>query len=613
MVNKIKAYKEKNGVLVDSSQLEFVDAYKTTDGNIFLSELEAYKYETSYLENKKQPDKSVTISIDDIDNRILFVNGIEINGNVKQYSIPELVANSCLNIPESPGIYMWFNILEKFPYCGSANNMRNRVSSFVNPNNKTYAGKKINTVRARYENVHNFAWKLLILEIGIEEKNLLDRENFYVNKFNSINSGYNIMQPIAVKENNEISAYDKALMKYAFETFKRRVKDWNMTIGGTMSLEEYSKNYKIGEAPAGEKRNKFNPNVKYASFRLPCFFKRKNVIEVDDLIYLPMKVVQIIDNGKTGFRNKDDMFPTSMICYRAYDKSYYALCDKNTIFDNPIDAAKYRIESFRNEILSFINEIEYGDLYIFLRDCTIDTFIDLCYHDSERVKDFINGKSGETTTSIPISGILNKNSAAMIARHYEQMINNIAAFGLEVSESLSFENYVLQFPSELFGKRDNDKYPSFRLTSYLEGKSVIGVEDIVYLPYGIAKHLDKPKIWQMKNSDAGKIPDFMSFANLTKKYTAVGLCGRYYDTLKEALCAYLKLILNKFDNILDLNNPYYCCINFDIDEKLLNYIKSMNYETLLRISFKNPEPLINIINSKSNIIEAETAASMATS
>ena len=174
MVDKVKAYKLGNGTIISCEEITSVDAYKTSDGTLFENELEAYRYETKYLEDtSSRPIINVKYG-----DRITEVNGIKINENIKQYPIAELIATSCESIPEVPGVYMWYNIFESSSYSGSAKELKNRVIAFVNANNRTYAGKKINEIREKYFKVHNLAWVLLILEENVQESLLLERENF---------------------------------------------------------------------------------------------------------------------------------------------------------------------------------------------------------------------------------------------------------------------------------------------------------------------------------------------------------------------------------------------------------------------------------------------------
>lgn len=584
MVNKVMAFKTIDGVIFSGEEITPIDAYKTSDGTLFDNELEAYKYETAYLE------KTVSRPVVKYGEKISKVNGVEIEENVKQYTIAELIASSCNLIPSVSGIYMWYNVFEKSSYSGSASNLRNRVMSFVNVNNKTYAGKKINEIREKYSKVHNLAWVLFILEENIEEKLLLERENFYINKFNLISSGYNTMHPVVTVDENRIEPYKIAEARYPFSSLINRIKDWGFKVGESITIEEFARHFRSKSTHVA---GGHDPKSRFLSFRVNAVMHKKNIIEFCDLIFLPRKFVDIVDSGLKAFGKKGSEYP-SIIKYRKYDDVYIPLCNSTVSFKSPVEAVNYCIELKRDTLLSLITPEEFGEVYYFMKNITTDDFIDLCYHDAERLKNFFRENCFTEKDASEPCDCSNKILDKTVDKHYYDLVTNIESFGLKCSENLTVENYRFMFPRD-FRKCDIDEYLSFRLPTYIKGKNTVGMEDLVILPYGISKHLDKVKVWNMKRSFDGEIPDFMSY-NGIKGYTAVGLCGRYYGTIKETLCAYLDLILKKIGTIIGNDEYTWKHIDYEIDETCRDKILSMTREDIVKICFNNPEPLIEILN-----------------
>lgn len=590
MVNKIKAYKLSNGTIINCEEVMPINAYKASDGTLFEDELEAYRYETKYLEDaSSRPIINVKYG-----ERITEVNDIKINESIRQYPIAELIATSCEFIPEVPGIYMWYNIFEKSSYSGSAKNLKARVTSFVNANNKTYAGKKINEIREKYFKVHNLAWVLFILEESIEENLLLERENFYINKFKCINCGYNTVHPVAEIVDEAIRPYKIAEARYPFSTFVNRIEGWGYKVGESITIEEYTKHFR--EKSTGEAGG-YDPKSRYLSFRLNAVMYKKSTIEFSDLVFLPRKFVDIVDCGRFAFNRKNNAASIpSIIKYRKYDGVYVPCCNSTVSFKTAIDAVKYCIKIRKDELLNSITPEEFGDAYYFIKDISMDNFIELCYHDADRLKEFIY--SDAFTEKDASEAVIEKDDRKrkIVNKFYESLIENIELFGLKCSENLTFENYYNEFPFEEFNRCDTNKFLSFRLPIYLSNKEIVGIEDLAILPYGISKHLDKIKFWNMKDSAIGQIPDFMKYSR-ERGYSAVGLCGVYHNTIKDALCAYLDLILKKFEILLANDGYEWERINYEIDEVYKDKILCMTREELVRICFYNPEPLIEILNS----------------
>lgn len=712
-------------------------AFKTSDGSIFESELDAYKYENMCLEKISSETNGINVVLsNDFIKPITEINGIQIEKNIKSFDVKSILDSNGNSIPNNPIIYLWYNIIEKTPYVGSSKNPTNRVLNFIDFETFKYAGSKINNARERFKAIGSLVWKLFILEENVSDDLLSEREQYYINKFNSIEDGYNISNPVNVKCSDK--TYKKELATQAYYSMIKRIKNWGMNFDETISLENFIESY----VPNNSGINPYD--ALYFSFRLPCFMKNKNVVSFDDLIKLPRRVNDIIDCGKTGFRNDDDIYPTSMIRYRACDNVYLALNDVTKTFNTPYEAVSYRIESLKNDI---INNID-GEELNFIKSLCINDFIKLCYHDFDKVinflensrKDFedvtnekeiidnnsditkqkshqiikINDKVleykrmftsndllpvnrykhfknaqasvfmcyntveklafiGKTEDSVhslakffyvgPFGGKkldlarkkyfddkdvwklftleenLQKNELVetqkyyvnlyntinngynttmpkdipyektgkakitkstgnehkkLIKNHYTIFIGNVEKFGYKLSNDFTFDIYNDMFTYDFY-KRDVDKYISFRIPCFIYDYNIVTQKNICYLPYGISKHIDCLKRWEFNKTESGKlIPNFIRYNKHTDEYTAVGLCGRYYSSLKCALEAYLQLLLNKFKNIL--NSGY---LKFDIDTEIIEFLENMDCEMLLKLCFENPDKLIEIIKKPS--------------
>ena len=170
-----------------------ISAFKTTDGSIFESELDAYKHENMCLEKRNNETNGINIVLsNDFIKPITEINGIQLEKNIKSFDVKSILNSYGNCIPNNPIIYLWYNIIEKSPYIGSSKNPKNRVLNFIDFETFKYAGNKINNARERFKSINSLVWKLFILEENISEDLLAEREQFYINKFNSIKYGYNI-------------------------------------------------------------------------------------------------------------------------------------------------------------------------------------------------------------------------------------------------------------------------------------------------------------------------------------------------------------------------------------------------------------------------------------
>jgi group I intron endonuclease len=214
--------------------------YKTDDGRVFYSEVEALRHENSFLQNEK---KRLISEKEILSNDIVKLK--DPGFKIRKYdgmSIPYDKQKLLDRIPEQPGVYMWTCIDDNYKkYVGSARNLRARAGTFLNFNT-FYGGQKINEAREKYNDTAS--WSYSVLEFCNEDE-LIEREGYYISAFDTLSGGYNgcltTSRPeIKYKGNPSpeiVSKYEKFLhssmfanMKpkrkqelYPFEDFKKQV------------------------------------------------------------------------------------------------------------------------------------------------------------------------------------------------------------------------------------------------------------------------------------------------------------------------------------------------------------------------------------------------------
>ena len=342
-----------------------IEAFITSDGTLFTNELEAYKYECSYL------DKIVN----DSSNGFITRNGIAIDYK-KCYTMKQL--SPCLSlsgctVPHSPGCYMWYNTKEQKGYVGSTEDLFRRCSDFLRFGTK-YAGGKIED--ARKECKDDFVY--LILEETKDANTLTDLENFYIEKYDTIKNGYNSRQAQESQFRTKCTEEEKQRYKSAqltFNTIIKHIKEWGMEVGETLTFEKWLETYSVG---------------KTYNFRLPCFMGNTNTVEFSSLMELGNTMKMLLDKTHYGYRTETDEFPSSMIRYRQSDGKYLAIGNDSRTFSKPIDALTYYAEEhIRTKIIGLLNNNNDSNVndkvYEFIKNASCDDLIRLRYKDSERI------------------------------------------------------------------------------------------------------------------------------------------------------------------------------------------------------------------------------------
>lgn len=86
------------------------------------------------------------------------------------------------------GIYMWTLKKNGHSYIGRSVDIERRKKEFMCFSKYRYSGKVINRARKKYSNID--MWDYTILEL-CEEKDLLQKEKYYIQKYDTYKNGYN--------------------------------------------------------------------------------------------------------------------------------------------------------------------------------------------------------------------------------------------------------------------------------------------------------------------------------------------------------------------------------------------------------------------------------------
>lgn len=364
-----------------------IKAYLTTDGSLFINELDAYKHECFYLQNVVDSGK-LRKNVDNNKQNCGFFtcNGIEVKP-ISVYNIDRLKTH-LVHPAHAPGIYMWFHIPTSKGYVGSAEDLFRRCSDFLRTETK-YANEEIDKIRKN--DLDNFVY--FILEYVEDIQDLTERENYYINYYDTIKNGFNnrlaLERPLKTKLTDE-EKKERERLKYAmgtFETLKKYIYEWGMKLGNTLTLEKWANIYKLDQT--------VQPNC----FRISCFMQNKEIVEFDDLLPLGNTIKMLIDKPHYGYRTETDAFPSAMIRYRQSDKKYLSIGNDSKTFLNAKDALIYHVnERIRYKLIDLLDSKYNCDEKIkskvsyFLKECSIEDVIKLKYKDSEKIINFLDNQ-----------------------------------------------------------------------------------------------------------------------------------------------------------------------------------------------------------------------------
>jgi hypothetical protein len=261
--------------------------YKTVDGIEFDTKENALVWENDLYkrENRQYKEENSTLK-----RKVSVLQEIQDKTNKKD----------ALNlVPEMPGVYMLTNPYDNFKkYIGSAVNLRKRYQDFLNENSG-YSGKKINTAKSKTK---PHLWTHTILEL-CDTQNLEDRENHYINAFNSINAGYNYGPSRRLENTNQYTYEEKKLKSKIDSNYKTFEESFNLgryhsertvknngeikvSSWGKLMLYDVNKNDLWTKKEQAIELNNGNKVV------INCSLLRLNktdddILTVDDIIYLP--------------------------------------------------------------------------------------------------------------------------------------------------------------------------------------------------------------------------------------------------------------------------------------------------------------------------------------
>lgn len=170
--------------------IEKINKFKCSDGKLFEDELLAYKHECEYLQGIVS--KYLQGIIDTCNERTEFYTseGIKID-YISKYTISTIKSMKLKDKKRlsGQGFYMWFDIKNQKGYIGSSKDLYKRAKQFL-CHSSSYAGPKICEAR-QYE--YNFVF-FVLQECdfdNIDNRWRLEVEDYYMDKYNTIQNGYN--------------------------------------------------------------------------------------------------------------------------------------------------------------------------------------------------------------------------------------------------------------------------------------------------------------------------------------------------------------------------------------------------------------------------------------
>lgn len=347
--------------------MEKVILYKAFDGSSFDDENKALLHENN-LYKEKCEELSDEVNYLKHKNRYATPPTFETDTKKKLLS----------TVPETSGIYMLSNPKDSYKkYIGSSTNLKTRYQCFL-CDTTPYAGDKINKAR---EQTKPIEWPYTILEI-CDASLLAERENYYINLFDSVKNGYN---GAPAHRNSEKDKHSVPIV-----TNQQKLKDsWN-SFRGSFDTKYHRKNGKtllwnISEKEYCLKRkayqDRFDGKRVVFDFRLKTFDKDLDyVITIDDVIFIPQSLHSLIlprkkyqpSNGlKTGviYRTTENVY-TSHIVDSINQKDFY-LGPFDTEDEAYYENLRYRQEQIKTYISTNRDGID-EDICYFLENITIE-------------------------------------------------------------------------------------------------------------------------------------------------------------------------------------------------------------------------------------------------
>ena len=248
--------------------------YNTHDGCSFDDEVKALRHENYIYEREI---KKMSTEINELSHMC---------NDLKESLYKKSKKDKTANIPSTSGVYMLINPYDSCKkYIGSTNDLKHRYQSFLTLDRR-YGGKKIND--ARNVTPPN-EWLYTILEF-CEEKYLNDRENYYINMFDTITNGYNSVLSCRINndDTHSVDKKDKMRSNSAWKSFN-----------DSICRKTPERKHDIQREDFINKRNDYQNRYKdkklYTDYRINTFNKSVDyVLKIEDITFIPVGLSSLI-------------------------------------------------------------------------------------------------------------------------------------------------------------------------------------------------------------------------------------------------------------------------------------------------------------------------------
>lgn len=306
--------------------MEVIYTYKTIDGKEFDNKTSALEHENNILQEQLNTLKSQTV--------------------ISKTSLSDIKKELLAKIPEMPGVYMLVNPYDNYKkYIGSTNNLRSRYQTFLT-SKVSYGGEKINQAR---KNTEPCKWQHIILEI-CDVSDLITKEAFYVDTFNSINTGYNGTIPSGSHEKPKDKIYraSESSWRVLMERIKINERKGEPTFNFSFTQEEYV-NKRV------EYRKKYPQQELHHNFRLKAIGKdyTTHVFTIEDVTFIPSKISALLTPRKKFQQNG---LLSGVLYSKNYNKYTYTKAEKGVWYDSADEAHIAYLENCLDIIHKYIND-----------------------------------------------------------------------------------------------------------------------------------------------------------------------------------------------------------------------------------------------------------------
>ena len=337
--------------------METILRYKTIDGKEYTNKEEALVHENQYYaqENKRLNDEA-----------------LKLHGNISG-SLLDYKKNILQSIPETAGVYMLINPMDNHrKYIGSTNCFRTRFQYFLTES-ADYGGIKINEARKKTK---PHLWQHVILET-CDVLDLIERERYYVNVFNTVELGYNSVLPSKGGKTFETITTQRKNAEESWNTFQRSGHIFTKKYKG--KKEQIEVNFNVTKDDYINKRMKYQtmfPDERLIfNFTLKALgkFDMDYVISIDDVVFIPQKLASLIiprQKYQTSGLKSGVIFSPSRGKYKiSIQHSHDEKWD-----DTEEEAYNEMLSSIRQSIINYVNDHKGNldeEIFSLLNDITI--------------------------------------------------------------------------------------------------------------------------------------------------------------------------------------------------------------------------------------------------